>query len=83
MEGGRFRELLAALRPHAATCDTVRRCLGYLETNRERTRYDEFRAQGLCVGSAVVEAGCKAVVGERCKRSGMRWTRKGKGGPIV
>lgn len=63
LEGGRFRELLAALRPHAATCHTVRRCLGYLETNRERMRYDEFRAQGLCVGSGVVEAGCKTVVG--------------------
>ena len=51
--------------------------LGYFETNRERMRYDEFRAEGLCVGSGVVEAGCKTVVGARCKRSGMRWTVDG------
>ena len=51
--------------------------LGYFETNRERMRYDEFRAEGLCVGSGVVEAGCKTVVGARCKRSGMHWTVDG------
>ena len=47
---------------------------GLFDTNRERMRYDEFRARGLCVGSGVVEAACKTVVGERCMRSGMRWT---------
>lgn len=26
-------------------------------------RYDEFRAEGLCVGSGVVEEGCKTAVG--------------------
>lgn len=31
----------------------------------------EFRAQGLSVGSGVVEAGCKVVVCARLKRSGM------------
>ena len=40
-------------------------------------RYDEFRAEGLCVGSGVVEEGCKTVVGARCKRSGMHWTLDG------
>ena len=40
-------------------------------------RYPEFRAQGLCVGSGVVEAGCKSIVGSRLKRSGMRWSVAG------
>ena len=40
-------------------------------------RHAEFREQDLCVGSGVVEAGCKTVVGERCKRSGMHWTVDG------
>ena len=40
-------------------------------------RYAEFRAQGLMVGSGVVEAGCKTVVGARLKQSGMRWTVAG------
>jgi hypothetical protein len=29
------------------------------------------------VGSGVVEAGCKTVVGQRLKRSGMHWTVRG------
>jgi hypothetical protein len=37
-------------------------------------RYAQFRQQGLFVGSGVVEAGCKTVVGLRLKQSGMRWT---------
>ena len=34
-------------------------------------------AQGLCVGSGVVEAGCKTAIGVRCKRAGMHWTVAG------
>ena len=39
--------------------------------------YPAFRAQGLFVGSGVVEAGCKTVIGARLKRSGMFWTVHG------
>lgn len=46
----------------------------YFERNAERMRYPRFRAQGLFVGSGVVEAGCKQVIGSRLKRSGMFWT---------
>ena len=37
-------------------------------------RYAKFRNQGLFVGSGVVEAGCKTIIGLRLKQSGMRWT---------
>ena len=37
-------------------------------------RYSRFRSRGLFTGSGVVEAGCKAVIGQRLKLSGMRWT---------
>ena len=40
-------------------------------------RYPAFRAQGLCVGSGVVEAGCKSVVSARLKQSEMRGTVDG------
>ena len=40
-------------------------------------RYAEFRKQGLFVGSGVIEAGCKMIVGQRLKQSGMRWTVRG------
>ena len=37
-------------------------------------RYAEFRRQGLFVGTGVIEAGCKTLIGGRLKRSGMFWT---------
>jgi hypothetical protein len=40
-------------------------------------RYPTFRAQGLCVSSGVVEAGCKVAIGTRLKRTGMHWTVAG------
>jgi hypothetical protein len=49
----------------------------YFESNSSRMRYPEFRAKGLFVGSGVIEAGCKAVIGSRLKQSGMFWTVRG------
>ena len=46
----------------------------YFNNNRHRMRYDYFRSLGLCVGSGVVEAGCKVVIAQRLKRSGMFWS---------
>ncbi|HUL28207.1 MAG TPA: ISKra4 family transposase [Streptosporangiaceae bacterium] len=51
--------------------------LGYFENNAHRMRYTHFRSLGMFVGSGVVEAGCKAVIGQRLKLSGMRWTIPG------
>ena len=53
------------------------RQLGYFETNAHRMRYAHFRSLGMFVGSGVVEAGCKAVIGQRLKLSGMRWNIPG------
>lgn len=55
----------------------VRTELGYLEKNKERMRYSSFRSKGLFVGSGVIEAGCKSIVGGRLKRSGMEWSLRG------
>jgi Uncharacterised protein family (UPF0236) len=49
----------------------------YLEKNKEHMRYAQFRAQGLFVGSGVVEAGCKTLIGQRLKQSGMEWSIRG------
>ena len=57
--------------------DEVDKALGYFESNAPRMRYKWFRSRGLFVGSGVVEAGCKAVIGQRLKLSGMRWTVPG------
>ena len=51
--------------------------IGYLERNRSKMLYQTFRTAGYFIGSGVVEAGCKVVVGQRLKQSGMLWSRKG------
>jgi hypothetical protein len=57
--------------------DELDKALGYFENNAPRMRYRWFRSRGLFVGSGAVEAGCKAVIGQRLKLSGMRWTIAG------
>jgi hypothetical protein len=51
--------------------------IGYFQRNAPRMRYAHFKKQGMFVGSGAVEAGCKAIVAQRCKLSGMRWTLAG------
>lgn len=40
-------------------------------------RYPHFRRQKLFVGSGVIEAACKTVIGSRLKQSGMFWSTRG------
>lgn len=77
LDDGRLMELMAILNSHAKNNDDARKCRDYIERNKDRMRYAQFKAMGLCTSSGVVEAGCKVVVGTRLKRSGMRWTVKG------
>ena len=57
--------------------DELDTALGYFENNAPRMRYHWFRQCGLFVGSGVVEASCKTVIGQRLKQSGMHWTTGG------
>ena len=57
--------------------DELDTALGYFENNAPRMRYKWFRQCGLFTGSGVVEAGCKSVIGQRLKQSGMHWTTDG------
>ena len=78
---GKLEELVKTLREFPPPNPELARLLAneaqYFERNTERMRYPQFRAQGLFVGSGVVEAGCKTVVGARLKQSGMFWTVRG------
>jgi hypothetical protein len=60
--------------PQAAA---VEQALGYFVRNVSRMQYGTFRAAGYFIGSGVVEAGCKTVIGARCKQSGMFWSESG------
>jgi hypothetical protein len=54
--------------------------LAYFRNNRHRMHYQHFKAQGLPIGSGVVEAACKTLVTQRMKQSGMRWGEDGGAG---
>jgi len=77
LDEGKIDAVLAALQVHAQANHAARKCLDYVTRNQSRMRYPEFRAQGLCVSSGVVEAGCKVAIGTRLKRAGMHWTAAG------
>jgi hypothetical protein len=55
----------------------VEQALGYFVRNVSRMQYGTFRAAGCFIGSGVVEAGCKTVIGGRGKQSGMFWSESG------
>jgi hypothetical protein len=83
LENGKIEKLVMALRKLAETnrnaelVKAIRIEAEYFDGNRERMRYPEFRAKNLFVGSGVIEAGCKTVIGSRLKQSGMFWTVRG------
>lgn len=55
----------------------VEKELGYFVRNVKRMQYGTFRANSYFIGSGVVEAGCKTIIGGRCKQSGMFWSETG------
>jgi hypothetical protein len=56
---------------NAEVLEKIRTEADYFERNGERMRYPKLRRQYLIVGSGVIEAGCRTVIGCRLKRSGM------------
>jgi len=78
LDKGKIEKLVSELHSIATTnpqlAEKIRTEAVYFERNAERMRYPRFRRQHLFVGSGVIEAGCKTVVGSRLKQSGMFWT---------
>jgi hypothetical protein len=81
LDKGKIIKLVLSLRSIASTnpevIEKLRIETNYFERNAERMRYPKFRRQHLFVGSAVIEAGCKTVIGSRLKQSGMFWSVRG------
>jgi hypothetical protein len=81
LDNGKIEKLVASIRALSSdnpeVSETIRTEADYFERNANRMRYPKFRRQHLFVGSGVIEAGCKTVVGSRLKRSGMFWTVRG------
>ena len=53
--------------------------INYLESHSTRTQYGQYQGNGWFIGSGVVEAGCKTIIGRRLKQSGMFWSQTGAG----
>ena len=81
LDQGKIEKLVVALRSTESAnpdvSEKLRTEADYFERNAERMRYPKFRRQHLFVGSGVIEAGCRTVVGSRLKQSGMFWTVRG------
>ncbi len=78
MEQGQALQMIAELRRWSErTTDRSEavKQIHYFRANLSRMEYDHYRAQGLPIGSGLVEGSCKFVVGKRFKGSGMRWKR--------
>ena len=77
LDNGNIDVIFKALARLASRSPEAQKGIDYFRTNRHRMLYPRFRAQGLCVSSAVIEAGCKIVVAARFKRAGMHWRTQG------
>ena len=76
----KVEDLIAETRQECAgqpQASAVEKALHYFVNNVSRMQYGTFRKAGYFIGSGVVEAGCKAVIGARCKQSGMFWSESG------
>jgi len=81
LDAGKIELLVKTLRalppPNDELADILVTEADYFARNAERMRYPKFRADHLFIGSGVIEAGCKTVIGSRLKQSGMFWTVRG------
>lgn len=82
MENDGLEEVIASAQRRLSELDWTRheeteKQIAYFENNPERMRDKTYRQKGYFYGSGVVEAGCKTVVGQRLKQSGMLWGRPG------
>ena len=81
LDQGRIEELIEWATDYVPRTGPTReeglKKIRYFQTNAESMRYELFRSQHLFVGSGVIEAGCKTVIGTRLKASGMFWSEKG------
>ena len=59
------------------TDEALEKQIAFFENHQSRMLYKTYRDQGLFYGSGIIEAGCRAVIGQRLKESGMFWTESG------
>jgi Uncharacterised protein family (UPF0236) len=86
LDAGNIEAIITAARqyPHEGVlAGELDKKLRYFEHNAHRMRYARYRDLGMFTGSGAIEAGCKAIVTQRAKQSGMHWTVDGAAGIIA
>lgn len=74
LDFGNIEEVVTEIRRLKSYCPDYKKIESeaeYFLKNKKRMQYTDFRQQGLFIGSGVVEAGCKTIIGQRLKQSGM------------
>jgi len=78
LQCGKIQDMLGLLEAAPVKIGNENRlegAMGYFHSNMERMNYGAFSACGIFVGSGVIEAGCKVIVGNRMKNAGMHWSK--------
>jgi len=76
-------EILIKSKTNSSNAKSIDKSLAYFTDNADKMRYGLFRAAGLFIGSGVIEAACKTIVGKRMKNAGMHWSKKNAEGVIA
>ena len=81
LDEGKIESLVKDIRKylphHGNRRKLVLKEIGYFQDHAGQMRYADFKQQGLFIGSGVIEAGCRTLIGERLKKSGMFWSVSG------
>ncbi len=72
-----IEEARTALPKSGQNRQLAREQIDFFNGHKNRMRYGTYRRKGWFIGSGVVEAGCKTVIGKRLKQSGMFWSETG------
>ncbi len=70
-------QILRSIRTRGAKRTAVEKEIEYFDNNKQRMQYNRYRENSLFIGSGVIEAGCKSLIGGRLKQSGMHWSVRG------
>lgn len=85
---GKVQKFLQELRQlrdtpkHRGHRDFIQGEINYFTENKDRMRYDRYRACRLPIGSGTIESACKNVIGGRMKQGGMSWSETGADGML-
>lgn len=78
---GKVESVIASLSelssPNSNVTEEIESNITYFTNNKDRMRYNEYKAKGYHIGSGTVESACKHIVSQRLKQAGMTWSIQG------